>query len=90
MRAPPATHIGFLHRLVGRHLLERPFSQVSALGHDDDVVAKPRDDVHVVLDQEQRDAVGDEGLEMSPISRASVGLTPAIGSSSRMSLRLRH
>ena len=45
-------------------VVERAFGQMPALGQHDHVVAKPRDHVHVVLDQQDGDAVGDQALQV--------------------------
>ena len=60
----PPPHVGFLHRRVGGDLGEAALGQTAPLRQHDDVIAEPRDRVHVMLDQQDGDALGDQRAQM--------------------------
>ena len=70
MRAP---HIGLLHQRVGRHCGESALDQTAPLRHHDHMVAQPRDRIHLMLDQQDGDPLGDEAAQVLAdlVARAS-------------------
>jgi hypothetical protein len=53
--------IDLAHTGVGRDLLRRALHQDAARDHDDDAGGEAEHEVHVVLDEQHRDVLGEAG-----------------------------